>query len=258
MKVGVSYFVNALPLALQLEALPEVEVVYATPARLSYMLARGELDSALTSSSEFFRGDYSIVQGYSISSRNSGADAVLYSKVPLEQVSSVALDAASQSTNYLLQLLLARRLPGRPLKFEVRPGEPLRSLQDLDACLLIGDQALQDYPSPLYRYDLTAMWFEDTGLPMVYSIWLVRREAEEQARTVLAGVGDACRVTLDAVAAAAAEQRGLSHDRTAHYLTSCLEFGWSAEHAESLRLFGDLIRELGFASHFENREIRQV
>ena len=47
-----------------------------------------------------------------------------------------------------------------------------------DACLAIGDEALRLGRSGLFPHvlDLGAAWFEWTGLPFVFAVWVIRKE----------------------------------------------------------------------------------
>ncbi|HNV00222.1 MAG TPA: hypothetical protein PKK20_09805, partial [Verrucomicrobiota bacterium] len=64
-----------------------------------------------------------------------------------------------------------------------RPLPVYRMVADLDAVLLIGDQAIEfsRRPHPHRIWDLGAAWFERTGLPFVFAGWALRRGAHTPA-----------------------------------------------------------------------------
>jgi chorismate dehydratase len=56
-------------------------------------------------------------------------------------------------------------------------------LMEADAALLIGDDALRakyKHDPRLYVYDLGQEWKEMTGLPMVFSVWAIRKDFAER------------------------------------------------------------------------------
>src|SRR5437868_5696890 len=70
LKVGWVGYVNILPLAPALAAVPGIELVDAVPTRLNAMLQAGDLDVAPISSVEYARhsSEYLVLPGLSISS----------------------------------------------------------------------------------------------------------------------------------------------------------------------------------------------
>ena len=92
--------------------------------------------------------------------------------IPLLLIPTVGLPAAA--TVSLLRILLEER-------FGVTPEyvQGLAAEDDDDACLLIGDLALEEnerhrFP---YGYDLAALWQEWQGLPFVFGAWIISKNA---------------------------------------------------------------------------------
>lgn len=244
MLLGCSPYLNALPLTLGLNSQPEVELTLASPSRLADMLRAGKLDAALCSSSEYFSGDYRIIHGGALSSAHVDADAVLYAKVPYTHIRTVALSAASRSTNLMLKVLLHRLCPGAAVSYELRPDDVLRSLADFDAVLLIGDYAIAEHEAE-YRYCLAEMWYQHNGLPMVFSLWLARPGADPHVAEVVQTAMRQGVAAREALAMLAAKERGLDHGAVRSYLLEALDYGWSGEHERSLTHFGEELQEIG-------------
>lgn len=245
MKLGCSPYLNALPLTRGLDAEPGVELSIASPARLADLLRAERLDAALVSSSEYFCGAYRIVPVGAISSISAAADATLHARVPYTHLRRVALSAASRSTNLLLQMLLHRLRPGAAVHFEVRPEDTLRSLAEFDACLLIGDCAIGEADVAEYRYGLAQLWHAHTGMPMVFTLWLARPEADPRLMEVLSRARDRGLAELPLIAHEAAAVRGLDEAAALKYISETLDYTWTEEHAKSLRHFGAELCELG-------------
>jgi chorismate dehydratase len=228
---------------------PGAELVYGSPARLADLLRAGRLDAAFVSSSEYYNGDYVIIPGCAVSSRGKGADATLFSNVPLDLLRTVALDTASRSTNLLLRLALHWLRPGAAVSYGIRPADSCRSLREFDGCLLIGDVALSQCHSAEHRYDLAQIWSDRTGLPMVLTLWLARPDADPALTgTIARAFARGCE-QLEEIATEAAFDRGWPREFVRHYLTETLDFGWRAEHEQSLQLFGEALYKLDLVEH---------
>lgn len=221
-----------------------MELTLASPSRLADLLRLGALDAALVSSSEYFTGDYRIIHGGALSSSHVDADAVLYAKVPYTHLRTVALSAASRSTNLMLQILLRRLCPGAAVKYELRPEDTLRSLAEFDAVLLIGDYAIVEHEAE-YRYCLAEMWYQHTGLPMVFSLWLTRPDADPRVAQAVQSAMRQGIAAREAIALLAARERGLDSALVRNYLTEALDYRWTAEHERSLVHFGNELYEIG-------------
>lgn len=249
MRIGVAPYLNARPFARGLVNQPGIELVFASPARLADLLRSGFLESALVSSSEYFNGDYLIVPEGAISSRGGGTDAMLFCRTSLAQTRVIALDAASRSTNLLLQLTMHWLLPGAPISYHTRPADSCRSLQEFDACLMIGDIALSSCHEAALRYDLAELWYGLTNLPIVLTLWLARRDADPRVAEIIRRAYRDGMAQLDEIIADASRELGWDNPFIRRYLTEVLDYSWGPEHEESLRLFGESLFGLNLVAH---------
>lgn len=249
MRIGITPYLNARPLARGLAGQPGLELVFATPARLADLLRWRVLDAALVSSSEYFNGDYLIVPECAISSRGGGADALLLCKAHIPHLRIIALDEASRSTNLLLRLAMHWLRPGAAITYLTRPADSCRSLRDADACLMIGDMALSGCHEASLRYDVAEIWYERMGLPVVFTLWLAQRDADPAVREVIARAYRDGLAQLDDVAAQAARELRWDEAFVRRYLTEVLDYSWTDQHAESLRLFGEALYQLDLVEH---------
>jgi predicted solute-binding protein len=245
MRLGITPYVNARPLGRGLAQDPAVELVFASPARLADLLRAGALDAALVSSSEYFSGNYRLIPGQALSSSSAGADTVLYSNVECHLLRSVALDSASLSTNLLLRLALHWLNPGAAIEFAVRPQDALRSLAEFDACLLIGDSALEARGCTPHCLDLAELWFEQTGMPMVLSVWLAQKDAGEEVDLVVQRAAQLGLQEIEEIVQETADSMHWDREFAQRYLAEALDYGWTEHHVRSLELFGQLLAELG-------------
>src|SRR5256885_14989615 len=147
------------PVFYRLEA--EVEELVGVPTDLNRALLAGECDLAPISSIEYARNAdrLRILPRLCVGSEGAVDSIQLVSRLPLEQVRSVAVTPESATSVVLTKVLL-------PEAAHVRLGE------EADATLLIGDAALQSaFEDPTPHHDLGRLWLEPTGLPMVFAVW---------------------------------------------------------------------------------------
>ena len=171
LRIGCVKYLNARPLIRGWTGI----VDFDHPSNLCQKLARGELDVALVSSLEYLRQPiYRIVDDVSISACGPVYSVVLAHEQPLDAISVVERDTASQTSLVLLELLLQKRKMAPQI---VRAGAPAANATR--AKLLIGDQAIQfrtKQGAKFEYWDLAQGWREMTGLPFVFALWLIRPE----------------------------------------------------------------------------------
>ena len=249
-RVGRIEFVNCFPLyhhfAGELAARGvSADIVEGYPAALNDMLADGAIDVTLSSSIAFARNAVQqvLLPQVSISSFGAVDSIQLFARTPLAQIRRVALTEKSATSICLLKVLC--REWGVEPEFAPRRGPLSEVLEEFDALLLIGDEALhllrvEAYP---HHFDLGAEWKCVTGLPMVYAVCAARRDFAEGRPEAAAAVGaallasrDACAAAPDATAAAAAQVYDFSQAYLMDYFDK-LKFGFTPEYRAGLREF---------------------
>ncbi|MBC7353157.1 MAG: menaquinone biosynthesis protein [Thermogutta sp.] len=250
LRVGGVVYLNARPLIWALPALcPWARISFDVPSRLASQLAAEELDVAIVPAIEAFRSpDYVVLSDACIAAADFARSVVIFSRVPLDQIKTLALDAASRTSAAVSRILLAEKYGVFPEVRELRLGDDPASL-DCDAVLMIGDRAMTVKKPPLpYAHDLAAEWCSWTGLPLVFAVWVARpadRDWTEIAR-IFAAARDRGLAVLDIIARKAAEELGLPHTLCYEYLTRNLHFTMGPKEHESLDLFGRLAAKYGF------------
>src|SRR5437016_14487320 len=139
----------------------EVEEVQGVPTELNRMLVAGELDTAPISSIAYASNAdrLRLLPRLCVASEGAVDSIQLVSRVPLEQVRTVAVTPESATSVVLTKVLI-------PEAVHVPLGE------EADATLLIGDAALKSaFEDPTPHHDLGRLWLERTGLPMVFAVW---------------------------------------------------------------------------------------
>ena len=117
------------------------------------------------------------VAGFCLSASNRAGSNLLYSKIPMDELSGATIAAATldSTTRKLFQVLLAQKHEGNHDSFVAMPEEH-------DAFLISGDDALRRRRGARgygHRYDLGEEWHTMTGLPFVFARWMARKELSE-------------------------------------------------------------------------------
>lgn len=225
---------------------------FQVPSACSDHLRRGEVDAGLVSSIEYLRiPEVAIVPGLCIASPKRVRSVVILSKVPPESIRSLALDTSSRTSVVLAQILLKERYGVDPVVTDMGPDLE-GMLADHDAALMIGDTAMRARREGLLVLDLAEEWHAWTGLPFVFALWLVRRDAP--VPDLPGGVApffhrslEMGRAQLPAIIEEAWRSIGWTKLELQEYLTENISYHLGEAERESLALFFDKAVRQGFA-----------
>jgi chorismate dehydratase len=252
-RVGAVSYLNAKPLYYRLtEFAPQIALEMDLPSRLADRLAEGDLDVALIPSVEYLRGaarGYEIVPGLAIAARGAVRSVKLFSRVPLQRIERLALDAGSRTSQVLAQVWLDACPGVRPGQVVLLPpGVPVEE-STADAVVLIGDRAMKVANDGFHAVvDLAEAWQELTGLPFVFALWVARAGVELGAlpeallRSRAEGLSHA-----QELAAEHGPRLGLDAATCYDYLTRALSYELGEREVAGLRRFAHMAAALGFA-----------
>jgi chorismate dehydratase len=250
LRLGAVSYLNTKPLVYGLDAFPDqFDVRFDVPSQCATLLHEGTVDLGLIPAIEYLRGDYRIVPDVSIASDGEVATVAVFTRKPISQVRTIALDLSSRTSVALTRVLCAKHWHIEP---SFTPAEPdlEAMLGRADAALVIGDPAFAIDPRKraVTKIDLGAEWKAMTGLPFVYAMWVGRPGAASPAQ---------CRALQEA------RDRGLEHlpdiadevsggdpdleQRSLIYLRDNLKYSLGDAEAQGLRRFHELVVEVGLA-----------
>jgi len=171
-RLGAVSYLNVRPLVYGLDRHRDrVSLRFDVPSVCAQLLANGEIDLGMVPSITYLdRPGDRIVPGVCIGSEGSVASVALFSRVPVANVRSIALDTSSRTSAALVRILCARRFDIAPV-FVPHAPDLATMLANADAALLIGDPALFADAAGVAKIDLGAAWTEMTGLPFVWAFW---------------------------------------------------------------------------------------
>lgn len=247
-RVGCVPYLNARPL---LKGLP-FPVRKLVPAELYEVFCAGELDVALLSSIDVIsKAQSEVVDGVSISSRGDVFSVVLSYEGELKDITKVALDPASHTSNALLRIVLE--------EFHGVVPEYVQ-LTDIGnnfiPSLMIGDRAIKTRirtSNASVRYlDLGGEWFRNTGNPFVFALWKLRNEFTNKS-----SLSDAIREAKRRGIAEIPKIALLEEDPAfaEGYLLNHIRYELGDEEKRGLALFSDYLQKLNISNNNTNNVI---
>jgi chorismate dehydratase len=260
LRIGRIAYANCTPIFHALNELFPADVYHynyvgGVPFHLNNLLSSGSIDVCPSSSITFsVRPDqYLIVPDLTISSCGPVQSVMLFSTLPIEELDdkTVLLSSESATSVNLLKILL-RKCYSCTSSFVVTGETTLSVLMEAPAVLLIGDAALRaaKVSSDYYVYDLGEIWYQWTGLPFVFALWLTTRSAVDQHGDELHRLALQLRQAklhalehLECIAADSLEKEWMGLDRLLDYW-NVLSYDLSESHISGLNLFYQLAAEL--------------
>lgn len=260
LRIGRIAYANCTPIfhALQ-ERYPDGDYSYVegVPARLNAQLAKGDIDVCPSSSIAYALNPerYLIIPDLSISSCGPVQSVLLFSAVPIGELDGreVLLTAESATSVNLLKILLKQRY-GCHCSFRVTNHALNAALREAPAVLLIGDTALRELQasSGVRVYDLGEQWYDWTGTPFVFALWLASRKAfdthTEELRCLAGQLRSAkayALENLDRIADVSPDADWMGRERLLHYWRSNLSYDLGREHCQGLARFFRLAADMG-------------
>jgi len=160
-------------------------LVELMPRAVAAAAAQGEIDAGPVPLVDCCRLEdrFQPVAGFCIASVQNAGSSLLFSTKPIAALAGASVGVTDETSTALrlLHVLLGVKYQSHPAAYR-----PLQAAHD--AFLLIGNQALRQRmgaPGFPYVHDLGAEWHAWTGLPFVFSRWMVRKDVDPQDGALL-------------------------------------------------------------------------
>lgn len=233
----------------------DVEVLGAVPTELNAAMSEGRIDAGAISAAHYLAhaGEFARLADLCIAADGPVRTVLFVSPTPpaLLGDATIAVTAHSASGRALLAALLSGFRDVRP-RYEV-VADALAAARRGEPALVIGDDALiarAELPRG-HIHDLGEAWRAWTGLPFVFAVWAVRREALAAHPAEVAALTDALvaardwgeanrAAVIDAAVAVRPYHRALYDD----YFTR-LSYRLDERAAQGLERFGTLFMPEG-------------
>lgn len=255
LRVGHIPYLNCHPFFHHLSACGfDGEIIQGVPSQLNQMLQEGRVDISPSSSFEYalHSRDYLLLPDLSISSCGPVKSVLLFSPCRLPELKgqSIALTGESATSINLLRVLLREYYAHEQVADFVPQGDVEALIAEKKPALLIGDRAMHQaaqHPVGMRVYDLGELWYQATGLPFVFALWILRRESAANKAEALHRLRDqlACSIRaafadLDALAIGEEAERAFLVD---YWQT--IDYRLGPRHLEGLSLYWRLCQKYG-------------
>jgi chorismate dehydratase len=249
LRLGVVPYMNAKPLIYGLDHhMDSIELLFEVPSLLPTMLNNDQIDAAIIPSIEYFRsGNYAIIPDISISSCGAVESVKIFSKVPIQNIRTAALDKSSLTSCALTKIILKKQYHLSPQYTQWNRQYDI-SHTDTDAVLIIGDNAMKVTDNGYVILDLGQAWFEYTKLPFVYAIWAVKKDRHIPGiNKLLKNTKEAGIRSINELASTESHRLKLTHKRCLNYLTNSIRYNLGNEEIKGLQTFYQHAVSLGLA-----------
>jgi len=251
-KLTVSFieFLNAIPLGwgfLYGTDKDKFKVLFDVPSECARHLARSEADVGLIPVIEYQRiPGLQVIPDISISSRRKVRSVLFASRKPIDRIETVALDCSSRTSVVLLKILMAEFYGQKSILYAERRPEPSSMLNECDAALLIGHNAIKASLNGLWVYDLAEEWHRFTGLPFVFAFWAVREGVDMSAwKDIFVRSRDEGLKSLLEISKMYASELSLSPEEIHSYLYHNLHYSMNENNLAGLNHFYELAYKIG-------------
>jgi chorismate dehydratase len=256
LRISAISYLNTAPLMWDFEhgeAGRDFDISYTLPSACAQALAEGTADIGIIPAAAYAQiPGLLVLPEVAIASRRAVRSILLVSKVPVEQVRTVALDTSSMTSVALTKILFEKWLGGGRTFTPMAPDIDAM-LAGHDAGLLIGDPALKVDRARYQTLDLAEEWIRYTGKPFVFAFWAVRGDALREAAPSLdlPSVFQNSRdhglepSVLNQIAREWAPRLDVSETDVRTYLTQNIHYQLDAGCVEGLQLFYRYAAEIG-------------
>ncbi len=247
LRLGAVSYLNTKPLVYGLDANREqFDLRFDVPARCAALLHDNEVDLGLIPAIEYLRGDYAIVPDVAIASDGDVATVAVFTRKPMADVRSLALDVSSRTSVALTRVLCAHHWNIAPAFVAAEPDLEAM-LKRADAALVIGDPAFEIDPLErgVTKVDLGGEWKAMTGLPFVYAMWVGRPGvASPRDCRALQQARDRGAENLGVIAKDVSAGDAVREGRSLAYLRDNLRYGLGEAEQAGLRRFHQLAADI--------------
>jgi chorismate dehydratase len=273
LRISAISYLNTAPLMWDFEhgeAGREFDISYTLPSACARALEAGTADIGIIPAAAYASvPGLMVLPGVAIASRRPVRSILLVSRVPVDQIRTVALDTSSMTSVALTKILFEKWLGGGRTFTPMAPDIE-KMLAHHDAGLVIGDPALQIDRSRYLTLDLAEEWIRHTGKPFVFAFWALRHQVLQEngscgdgrprpsaARSAAVSQPDLATIfqqsrdhglepaSLDQITREWAPRLGISEDGVRSYLTENIYYHLDPPCLEGLQLFYRYAAEIG-------------
>jgi len=123
--------------------------------------------------------EYYFISDYCIGAEKSVGSVMLYSTVPLQQITKIYLDYQSRTSVILARILAKNYWKINPEWLNGILGYE-NKIKETVAAVVIGDRTFELKKKFPYSYDLAEEWNNYTKLPFVFALWIANKKLPQE------------------------------------------------------------------------------
>ncbi len=268
MKIGYIDYLNCYPFyyrMFEIQPVKGIEVVPDYPGNLNRKIASGEIKLSPISSAAYasIQDRALILPQFCLSSVGYVRSVILTSRIPIEELNGkkVGLTTASETSVNLLKILLEKYYSIKPVYVSV-PPKP--SFDNIDAALIIGNEAMIDSSEPVeYTYDLGDLWLRKTGHPVVFAVFALLEETLIGNKSLVDAVIDSYSASLadlrtnEALVVASASKKYPDIKYNISHYYDLLKFNFGDEFKKALLFYFNEAYTLGLLNKVDSLKFYQ-
>jgi chorismate dehydratase len=265
MKLGYINYLNCYPFYYHMfekKAVADVKIFPDYPSNLNRMMRTGDLDMSPISAGAYpdIADRAVLLPDFCLSSVGYVGSVNLVSKVPIEELDGRAIGVtnASATSVALMKILLGKFYGLNP---NYLPSPPLPDMNEFDAALLIGNEAMMTLPLPVsFKYDLGELWYRKTGYPVVFAVFAVQKSALNTYKEQIENVINSYRKSLECMktekdkVVRKAMKRYSDIVYNVDFYYSLFQFQFTKELGEALLYYFKLAGEMGLLKKIDKIE----
>ena len=162
-----------------------IELITLLPSALAAAAQEGQIDAAPFPVVDCagLEAEFNYITGFCVATISSAGSVILNSTQAIQELTGARIGVSEEAATApkLLQVLLAQ-------KSQVEPVAVVPRQESTEAQLQIGNLGLRNRRGMRgfdHQYDLGREWHEWTGMPFVFSRWMVRKDLERPQTAVI-------------------------------------------------------------------------
>jgi chorismate dehydratase len=187
--------------------------------------------------------EYHLVSNYCIGSMGDVQTVVLLSQMPLQELTSIALDNQSRTSSQLVRVL-AKHLWAKDLVWkDVSVSSYAQQVSPTEGLVAIGDKVFELLPYFKYSLDLSGEWHRLTGLPFVFAAWVANKQLPE---IFIDGFNLALQHGINSIQHVAERYASCYYTplQAANYLTHSISYPFTPDKRKAMELFLKMVKDL--------------
>lgn len=212
-------------------------LLLANPSECAKLFIDGKVDIALVPVGALNElGNYQIVSDFCVGAEKNVRSVVVVSNSPINKINKIHLDNHSRTSVKLTQILARELWKITPEWTELSDYSIADDPKEGEAFLLIGDKVF-DYEGKFkYSYDLAEEWYTLTKKPMVFAVWIARKDISDRA---IEALDEALTLGVERIWEALVEHKHDDKEYAYEYLTRNIDYLFDAQKRKALELFWD-------------------